>query len=70
MAKRKPTLKEVVEKVETLTRVNNQVCQMVDNLGNMIKFYIEFRGDAEEFQQYYVKKIEEINLCSPKVKVH
>ena len=60
MAKRKPTIKELEAKVEVLTRVNNQVCQMVDNLGNMIKFYIEFKGDAEEFQQYYVKKVEEI----------
>ena len=60
MAKRKPTIKEIEAKVEVLTRINNQVCQMVDNLGNMVKFYIEFKGDAEDFQGYYLKKVEEI----------
>ena len=60
MARKKPTVKEIEAKVELLTRVNNQACQMVDNLGNMIKFYIEFKGETEDFQEYYMKKIQEI----------
>ena len=60
MARKKPTVKEIEAKVEVLTRINNQVCQMVDNLGNMIRFYIELKGDTEEFSKYYLKKIEEV----------
>ena len=60
MAKRKPTIKEIEAKVEVLTKINNQVCQMVDNLGSMVRIYIEFKGDSEEFPGYYLKKVEEI----------
>ena len=51
MAK-KPTLKEVVAKVEMLNQVNNTVIQMVDNLGNALKQYIEFKKDVEDFHEY------------------
>lgn len=60
MAKKKPTIKEIEAKVETLTRIHNQVTSMLDNVGNAFKFYVEFKGDTEDFQQYYSKKVEEI----------
>jgi hypothetical protein len=60
MARRKPTIKELEAKVEDLTRINNQVTGMLDTFGNVIKFYIDFKGDTEDFQQYYTKKVEKI----------
>ena len=52
MAKKKPTVKEIVAKVEMLTNVNNTLCEMVDNLTNSLKQYIEFKGDMEDYHQY------------------
>jgi len=60
MARKKPTLKEIEAKVEVLTRINNQICQTVDNIGGIIKFYIEMKGDTVDFQKYYTEKVEEI----------
>jgi hypothetical protein len=57
MAK-KPTLKEVVEKVEALTRVNNIAIEMIENLGSTIKQYIEFKKDAEDFINYQKEILE------------
>ena len=37
---KKPTNKEIVAKVEMLTRVNNIAIEMIDNVGNTIKQYI------------------------------
>ena len=51
MAK-KPTLKEVVAKVEMLNRVNTTVIEMVENLTNSLKQYIEFKDDAKDFHEY------------------
>ena len=58
MAKRKPTLKEVVEKVETLTRVNNIAIQMIENIGNSLKQYLEFKGDVKDFHEYQKEILE------------
>ena len=52
MEKKKPTNKEIVAKVEMLTVVNNTLCEMVDNLTNTIKQYIEFKNDIEDFHKY------------------
>ena len=52
MARKKPTIKEIEAKVEMLTRVNNTVCEMVDNLGNIFKEYIEFKGDTQDYAEY------------------
>ena len=52
MEKKKPTNKEIVAKVEMLTAVNNTLCEMVENLTNSLKQYIEFKGDMEDYQQY------------------
>ena len=41
MKKKKPTIKEIVAKVEMLTRVNNIAIEMIDNVGNTIKQYID-----------------------------
>ena len=57
MAK-KPTLKEVVAKVEMLNRVNTTVIEMVENLANTIKQYIEFKKDAEDFIEYQKEILE------------
>ena len=52
MEKKKPTNKEIVAKVEMLTAVNNTLCEMMDNLTNSLKQYIEFKDDVKDFQQY------------------
>ena len=52
MAGKKPTVKEIVAKVEMLTRVNNIACEMIDNLGAIFKQYIEFKDDVKDFHQY------------------
>jgi Na+/phosphate symporter len=57
MAK-KPTLKEVVAKVEMLNRVNTTVIEMVENLTNSLKQYIEFKDDIEDFHKYQKEIIE------------
>ena len=49
---KKPTMKEVVAKVEMLNRVNSTVIEMVENLSNSIKQYIEFKGDVKDFHEY------------------
>ena len=60
MANKKPTIKEIQAKVEDLTRIHNQVTSMLDNIGNAFKFYVEFKGDTQDFQQYYNKRVVEI----------
>ena len=52
MEKKKPTIKEVVAKVEMLTNVNNIAIQMIENIGNSLKQYIEFKDDAKDFHEY------------------
>ena len=55
---KKPTMKEVVAKVEMLNRVNTTVIEMVENLGNVIKQYIEFKDDASDFHEYQKEILE------------
>ena len=55
---KKPTMKEVVAKVEMLNRVNTTVIEMVENLGNSIKQYIEFKDDAKDFHEYQKEILE------------
>ena len=52
MTNRKPTNKEIVAKVEMLTQVNNTLVEMVENLSDSIKQYIEFKDDAKDFHEY------------------
>ena len=52
MAKKKPTIKEIEAKVEMLNRVNNTVVEMVSQLGYLIKQYIEFKEDSQDFHDY------------------
>lgn len=52
MEKKKPTNKEIVAKVEMLNRVNTTVIEMIENLGNTIKQYIEFKKDVQDFHEY------------------
>ena len=49
---KKPTMKEVVAKVEMLNRVNTTVIDMVTNLGDALKQYIEFKDDSKDFHEY------------------
>ena len=60
MEKKKPTNKEIVAKVEALTRVNNIAIEMIDNIGNALKKYIEYKKDAKDFHEYQ-KEILEAN---------
>jgi hypothetical protein len=52
MASKKPTIKEVVAKVEMLNRVNDTLVDMVNKLGYLIKQYIEFKDDVKDFHEY------------------
>jgi hypothetical protein len=58
MEKKKPTIKEVVAKVEMLNAVNTTVIEMIENLGHVIKQYIEFKGDVKDFHEYQKEIIE------------
>ena len=58
MEKKKPTNKEIVAKVEMLTNVNNIAIQMIENIGNSLKQYIEFKNDVEDFHQYQKEILE------------
>ena len=58
MEKKKPTNKEIVAKVESLTRVNNIAIEMIDNLGNFLKQYLEFKGDVQDFHKYQKEILE------------
>ena len=55
---KKPTMKEVVAKVEMLNRVNTTVIEMVESLTNSIKQYIEFKGDVKDFHEYQKEILE------------
>ena len=55
---KKPTNKEIVAKVEMLNRVNSTVIEMVENLGNSLKQYIEFKGDVKDFHDYQKEILE------------
>tara|TARA_R100001530_G_scaffold113805_1_gene80753 strand:- start:354 stop:554 length:201 start_codon:yes stop_codon:yes gene_type:complete len=52
MESKKPTNKEIVAKVEMLTHVNNTLCEMIENLTNSMKQYIEFKDDMKDFNEY------------------
>ena len=52
MEKKKPTNKEIVAKVEMLTHVNNVAIEMIENIGNSLKQYIEFKNDVKDFHEY------------------
>tara|TARA_R110000824_G_scaffold9859_7_gene43662 strand:+ start:87 stop:299 length:213 start_codon:yes stop_codon:yes gene_type:complete len=58
MTNKKPTNKEIVAKVEMLTRVNNTVIEMVENLTDSLKQYIEFKGDVKDFHEYQKEILE------------
>ena len=58
MATKKPTIKEVVAKVEMLNRVNSTVIQMVETLGLAFKQYIEYKKDTQDFHEYQKEMLE------------
>ena len=60
MAGKKPTNKEIVAKVEALTRINNIAIEMIENIGQSLKQYLEFKGDVKDFHEYQ-KEILEAN---------
>mgnify|MGYP003115839028 FL=1 len=64
MERKKPTIKEIVAKVEMLTNVNNLAIQMIENIGNSLKQYIEFKKDVQDFHEYQ----KEILEASAKIK--
>ena len=48
----KPTNKEIVAKVEMLTRVNNTLVEMIETIGSTMKDYIDYKGDTKDYQEY------------------
>tara|TARA_R100001530_G_C4246491_1_gene136694 strand:+ start:132 stop:362 length:231 start_codon:yes stop_codon:yes gene_type:complete len=64
MERKKPTIKEIVAKVEMLNRVNTTVIEMIEMLRDTVKQYIEFKGDVQDFHEYQ----KEILEASAKIK--
>ena len=58
MERKKPTNKEIVAKVEMLTNVNNIAVQMIENIGNSLNQYIEFKKDTADFHEYQKEILE------------
>ena len=56
MAKKGPTNKEVAAKVEVLTRVNNTIVKMIDDVGGYFKYYVEFKKDTDDFRGWMDEK--------------
>ena len=56
MAKKKPPMKEVVDKVEMLTRVNNTLIEMIEDLGSWFKLYIEYNKHTDDFKGWMDEK--------------
>ena len=52
----KPTNKEMVAKIEALTRINNTLVEMMDTFGSTLKGYIEYKGDSKDYQEYLEDK--------------
>ena len=55
---KKPTMKEVVAKVEMLNRVNTTVIEMLESLTNSFKQYVEFKGDVKDFHEHQKEILE------------
>jgi len=58
MSKKKPTIKEMEAKIEMLNRVNTSIVEMVTNLGEYFREYIEFKDDVEDFIAFKKEKQE------------
>ena len=58
MKKKKPTIKEIEAKVEMLNRVNGTVVEMITNLANYFKDYLEFKKDSKDFLAYMKERQE------------
>ena len=58
MNNKKPTMKEVVAKVEMLNRVNTTVIEMLESLTNSFKQYVEFKGDVKDFHEHQKEILE------------
>ena len=56
MAKKKPRNKEIEAKVEVLTRVNNTIVKMIDDIGGYFRYYIEFKKDTDDFRGWMDEK--------------
>ena len=51
MAK-KPTINELKESINAMTRHINFMSRMLDSIGIAFSNYVRFRGDEEEFKKY------------------
>ena len=51
MAK-KPTMKEMKERVDMLTQNLNFVSRMLESVGIAFSNYVQFKGEEEEFKKY------------------
>ena len=56
MAKKRPTNKEMEAKIEVLTRVNNTLVKMIEDLGGYFRYYIEFKKDTDDFRGWMDEK--------------
>ena len=41
-----------------LTRVNNTLVEMIDNVGDALRQYIEFKGDVDDFHAHQKEILE------------
>ena len=51
MAK-KPTIKEIHERVNSVTQHLNFVSRMLDSVGTAFGSYVRYKGDEEDFKKY------------------
>ena len=51
MAK-KPTVKQLEERINSVTQHLNFVSRMLDSVGTAFSSYVRYKGDAEDFKKY------------------
>ena len=68
MAKKQPTKKQMIEKIEAINAVNNMVVRHLDKLGFAFTHYIEMKGETAEFKKYLENLSNNSNLPKDKEK--
>jgi hypothetical protein len=49
---KKPTIRELAERINVLSYNLNHFTKMLDSLGRGVQAYINFKGDEDEFKKY------------------
>ena len=68
MAKKQPTKKDMIAKIEAINSINNMVARHLDKLGFAFTHYIEMKGETDEFKKYLENLSNNSNLPKDKEK--